>query len=1293
MSLAQSSGPGTDSLLRADRAPSPRTLVDVLRATADDHPDSPAIDNGREVLTYDELLAEAGDVATALRDEGVGRGDRVGVRIPSGTTDLYVAIVGILLAGAAYVPVDHDDPDERASLVFNEAGVAAVVTADLVILSTEDAAESAPEEDPDLTDDAWIIFTSGSTGTPKGVAVSHRSAAAFVDAEVRMFLQDRPIRPGDRVMAGLSVAFDASCEEMWLAWRYGACLIPAPRSLVKSGMDLGPWLRANDITIVSTVPTLVALWPAAALDHVRLLILGGEACPPEIGARLATAGREVWNTYGPTETTVVACGARLTGEPPVRIGLPLDGWDLAVVDPDGNRVRDGEPGELIIGGVGLARYLDPAKDAQVYAAMPTLGWDRAYRSGDIVRFDGEGLVFDGRADDQVKVGGRRIELGEVDSALLSLPGVSGAAAAVRRSVAGNSLLVGYVTTEPGFDAKAAVERLRRAMPAALVPRLAVVDTLPTRTSGKIDRDALPWPPPARPGTASEQTPGVEGTAAWVAGHWTAILGGAPSGPVDDFFDLGGGSLTAAQLVSRLRERFPEVTVADVYDHPGLAELAAALDDMATPTGRQNSAVLPVPLKTQAAQVVASVGLRSIGALRWLTWVGLGALVGRGTLGIDWLPDVRWGWVLLGWLLLVSPPGRVLLGAAAARVVLRGVGPGRYRRGGAVHLRLWLAERLVDELGSTSLSSAPLVKVYARLLGCRVDRHVDLHSVPPVTGLLALGRGCSVEPEVDLAGHWLDGGHLHIGRVRVGADARVGARSTLLPGADVGDGAEVAAGSAVFGAIPAGEAWSGAPALFSGTARGPWGDDRPPNRPGWLAAYAASAVVLSLLPIAAVVAGLAVAAPALTRATDIADAVRTAALWLLPATVVGLVVLAGLVLGAVRLLSLGLAVGHHPVHGRQAWQAWSIMRVLDEARTWLFPLYSSGLTPAWLRALGADIGSDVEASTVLMIPPFVRVGSGAFLADDTLVGGYELGGGWLRVEHVRVGKGAFVGNSGMAAPGRRVPKKALVAVLSAAPQRGTAKAGTSWLGSPPRPLRRDHDDTDTTRTHAPPRRLKVARALVEVCRVVPVWLHVLLVVLAAGALAALLDRGPWWAVLLGGPVLLTAGLLGGALTVLAKWLLVGRMRPSEHPLWSSFVWRNELADTFVEVVAAPWFARAATGTAVLNAWLRAMGSRIGRGVWCETYWLPEADLIDLRAGATVGRGCVVQTHLFHDRILSMDRVTIADGGTLGPNSVILPAARIGRHATVGPVSLVMRGESVPDKTRWIGNPVGPWTEDE
>ena len=157
---------------------------------------------------------------------------------------------------------------------------------------------------------------------------------------------------------------------------------------------------------------------------MRLLIFGGEACPPELAERLAVEGREVWNTYGPTEATVVACAAQLTGEGPVRIGLPLDGWALAVVDGAGEPVAMGESGELVIGGVGLARYLDPDKDAAKFAPLPSLGWERAYRSGDVVRADEAGLLFLGRADEQVKLGGRRIELGEVDAALLALPGVS-----------------------------------------------------------------------------------------------------------------------------------------------------------------------------------------------------------------------------------------------------------------------------------------------------------------------------------------------------------------------------------------------------------------------------------------------------------------------------------------------------------------------------------------------------------------------------------------------------------------------------------------------------------------------------------------------------------------------------------------------------------------------------------------------------------------------------------------------------------------------------------------------------
>jgi non-ribosomal peptide synthetase-like protein len=1152
---------------------------------------------------------------------------------------------------------------------------------------------SRPLRSPTPADDAWIIFTSGSTGKPKGVAISHASAAAFVDAEARMFLQTAPLRPGDRVLAGLSVAFDASCEEMWLAWRYGACLVPAPRSLVKAGAELGRWLVERGITVVSTVPTLAALWPPEALSRVRLLIFGGEACPPELVERLAAPGREVWNTYGPTEATVVACGAPLVPGSPVRIGLPLAGWQLAVVDAAGRPVRCGETGELVIAGAGLGRYLDPAKDAEKYRPVPALGWARAYHTGDLVSSDGAGLLFVGRADDQVKLGGRRIELGEVDNALLALPHVVSAAAAVRTSRAGNQLLVGYVTVAGEFDASAAMEHLRTTLPAALVPRLAEVPSLPTRTSGKVDRDALPWPLATTKANVP-QSADLHGTAAWIADLWLEVVGAVVTDAGDDFFDLGGGSLTAAQMVSRLRTRFPEVTVADLYEHPTVTALTSLLDGMSAPTSRTDRRVRPTPSKTQIGQIVFTVPLRMLGGLRWVTWVLFGNNVAAALLGLTFLPTVSWWWVLAGWLALVTAPGRMALSAAGARFLLRRVRPGQYPRGGKTHLRLWLAERLADELGAANLAGAAWMPTYARLLGAKVGKRVDLHSIPPVTGMLSLGSGCSVEPEVDLSGHWLDGDVLHIGTIKVGSGARVGTRSTLCPGAVVGRDAEVAPGSAVVGTVTKGEYWTGSPAESVGRTRGPWSEHRPAYKPIWVYAYAVIATVIALLPIVAAVAGLAIALPWLDDA-DSASGVALVLLVLLPLSVlVGLVVLAALIAVLVRLLGIGLAPGAYPMHSLRAWQAWATMRVLDEARTWLFPLYSSALTPAWLRLLGARVGRRVEASTVLLIPRLTSINDEAFLADDTLLGSYELGGGWLRVERTKIGKRAFVGNSGMTAPGRKVPKESLVAVLSAAPQRKKAKPGSSWLGSPPVLLRRSVEGGDDSRTYAPPRRLRIARGLVECCRLVAVMASLALTGAVVLGLEWILGGSfPWLALVLAGPLLMLAGALAAGLTSVVKWVLVGNIRATEHPLWSSFVWRSELADTFVEVLAAPWFARSATGTTALNLWLRSLGAHVGRGVWCETYWLPEPDLVHLRDGVTVNKGCVVQTHLFHDRVLSMDRVVLRAGSTLGPNSVILPASSLGRHATVGPVSLVMRGESVPDKTRWIGNPIGPWLDED
>ncbi|WP_141204123.1 Pls/PosA family non-ribosomal peptide synthetase [Streptomyces griseorubiginosus] len=1260
---------GDTARFSGGHAASPRTLVDVLDASVRSYPDELALDDGTTRLTYRALAAEVERLRRRLAAAGVGLGDRVGVRVPSGSNDLYVAILAVLAAGAAYVPVDAEDPDERAELVFGEAEVRAVVGAGHEL--TVHGPAGAPAARPGVDDDAWIIFTSGSTGKPKGVAVSHRSAAAFVDAEAHLFLTDDPIGPGDRVMAGLSVAFDASCEEMWLAWRYGACLVPVPRSQVRSGADLGPWLVEQEITVVSTVPTLAALWEPETLNDVRLLIFGGEACPPELVQRLVTEGREVWNTYGPTEATVVACASLMSGAEPIRIGLPLDGWELAVVDEAGDPVPMGASGQLVIGGVGLARYLDAEKDAEKYAPLTSLGWERAYRSGDLVKAEPEGLVFLGRADEQIKLGGRRIELGEVDAALQALPGVAGAAAAVRTARSGNQLLVGYVVTQDGWDHAAAVAKLRAELPAALVPLLAPVEDLPTRTSGKVDRNALPWPLEGLEGAV--RTEELYGTEAWLAEQWAEVLGMPVSSARDDFFAIGGSSLAAAQLTTRLRTRYPSAAVLDIYQQPTLRKLARRLEESAQDDSAAR-VIAPVPVRAKVVQLLVLLPLFTLMGLRWM--VPLAAL--GHVLPYSWLPDVSWWLVGAGALLLFSPPGRLALAAGGARLLLRGVRPGRHPRGGSVHLRLWTAERLAEFTGATSLTGSWLER-YARALGAKVGQDVDLHSLPPVTGMLKLGRGAAVESEVDLSGWWLDGDRLEIGPVKVGAHAVVGTRSMLFPGARVGKRAEVAPGSAVTGQIPTGQRWAGAPAVKLGKAKRNWPKERPVRGTWWRVMYGVTGFALSALPVlaggAALLVAHAVVMPEFTAAG--------VALALVPATLAFGLAYALLLLVAVRLLSLGLREGTYPTHSRIGWQAWTVTQLMDRSRETLFPLYAGLVTPVWLRLLGMRIGRGAEVSTVLALPSLTTVGEGAFLADDTLTAPYELGGGWVRIGRAEIGRRAFLGNSGMTAPGRTVPDGGLVGVLSATPKK--AKKGTSYLGLPPVKLPRSTADSDQSRTYEPSAGLLWARGLVELCRIVPVFCSAALAVLTIAALCVL---GPW-AWLLGGVVLPAAGAVAGLVSVVAKWLLVGRHRSGEHPLWSGFVWRNELADTFVEVLAVPWLAGSVPGTPLMTMWLRGLGAKIGKGVWVESYWLPETDLVTLEDAATVNRGCVLQTHLFHDRILRTDTVVLREGATLGPGGIVLPGSTVGARTTLGPASLVMAAESVPDDTRWLGNPIEAW----
>ncbi|NLT56835.1 MAG: AMP-binding protein [Actinomycetales bacterium] len=1286
------------------------TLVDILRTTMDTYPDMIALESPQSSLTYEDLRIALDAEATRLADLGIGRGSRVGIRVPSGTTDLYVAILATLWAGAAYVPVDWDDPDSRARTVWEEAAVDAVYGEDLSLTRMNRRApgdqgahlNGAPTPD----DDAWIIFTSGSTGTPKGVAITHRSAAALVHAEAKMYLVDDPLGPGDRVMAGLSVAFDASCEEMWLAWRYGATLVAAHRDVVRSGDSLAAWLIGERITAVSTVPTLASFWPVEALDRVRLLIFGGEACPLELVQRLSRPGREIWNTYGPTETTIIATGELMSGQPPVRIGRPVPGWQLVVVDDDGLPVAWGEEGELIVGGIGLGRYLDPAKDAEAYAPLPSLGWDRAYRTGDLVLAEPEGLIFRGRKDDQIKFAGRRLELGELDGHLSRLPGVRVGAAVLHQTTSGSDVLVGYLVPDDGveLDMPAVRAQLATALPGGITPVLGILPDMPVKTSGKVDRKALPWPLPATAGEDKDSTDPLPEDLEWLAERWRDQLGPVPLTPDADFFDLGGSSVAVAKLVTDLRRHHPAAELADLYTHRTLRDMADYLDTLSTDTAERP---MPgqIPWYAGPVQALVIAGLYLINGLKYVLGAIAVVWVLDNLFGAAWVPHPPLWPILLGWVLIFSVPGRLLQATVGVRLLTAGVRPGTYRRGGPTHLRVWAADRLLTFLRLDPVLGSPVTPLLFRLLGNRVGARTSLQSFPPVTGLLTVGDDVSVEPEVDLAGHWIDGDRFHVGTIDLSDGVRVGTRSLITPDSTVGTDAEILPGSLVDTSVPARQLWGGSPLRNYGDAGQNWpavapghdtpatGAARPLHRGEFTLLHLLGLAWMSLLPILAITPGILLVMEQVRPIQRFGVVFPVLLAWSPLVVLMTVIFWLGLVIGTVRVLAPLIRPGYYPQTSVTAWAVWLTQALMEKTLTSTYFVYASSFTPAFFRMLGARVGAGTEISTATTIPHLTWIQDHSFVADHALLSAPRYRAGWIHVGSTVVGEGSFVGNSAIVGPDRDLPPDSLVAVLSSTPYHPAA--GSTWLGRTPRPIPRQHIDADDATTFRPSRTLRISRAVVESFRLLPAFiaaaLDIAIVYLGTRIyMAGLVDGGPWrgllWAVLAAGPLVLAAGIIASLLPVLVKWLLIGRFRAGDRALFDSFVWRSELADNFAEPLAVPSLIRMSLGTPFFNVWARLMGTRIGRHVWCETWWLPEFDLITIGDHATVNRGTVLQTHLFHDRIMSLEPVTLEPGATLGPNSFLLPGATIGARTTIGPSSLVLRRDEIPADSEWAGNPV-------
>ncbi|MFL5384337.1 MAG: amino acid adenylation domain-containing protein [Longimicrobiaceae bacterium] len=634
---------------QASAAPGELCAHQLFEARARLAPGAAAVSLAGRETSFGELERRANAVAARLREAGVGVEGRVAVLMERGP-ELAAALLGALKAGAAYVPIDPEYPAERTAWVLEDSGAAVVLTdaaARVRLPRVGIPVLEVAEIDPALADAwtpaavpadalAYVIYTSGSTGRPKGVGVPHRALVAHNHAIIGHF----GLTEGDRAAQVASIGFDISVEEIFPTWAAGAAVVFRPAEVDGLGAGFLRWIEDERISILN-LPT--AFWDAWTTElaasgarvpsSVRLVVTGGEkAKPSTLALWRGAAGDGVrWmNSYGPTEATVTATSWELSGEVDgeLPIGTPLAGWTAQVLDEALRPAAPGEAGELCIGGTGVARgYLGrPGLTAERFVPDPMSGVPgaRLYRTGDRVRWSESAKVrecesapgseaapgadaspdsrtfapsysrtavleFLGRMDDQVKVGGFRVEPGEVEAVLCAHPDLAGGAV-VAREDGGRMRLVAYAVPRGDAVGEGALRRwLRTRLPGYMVPSaIVLLGALPLTAHGKVDRRALPAPAlPAEPAAAAGDT------AARLAAIWSEVLGAPRVGADDDFFDLGGHSLLAMQALARVRHRCGvELPVRALFDAPTPALLAATIE-----AARAEAASTRPPLRT------------------------------------------------------------------------------------------------------------------------------------------------------------------------------------------------------------------------------------------------------------------------------------------------------------------------------------------------------------------------------------------------------------------------------------------------------------------------------------------------------------------------------------------------------------------------------------------------------------------------------------------------------------------------------------------------------------------------
>jgi non-ribosomal peptide synthetase-like protein len=1308
------------------------SLFEIFCATASRFPDRTALLWQDTAVSYKTLHSNASAAAEALCFLGAGPGQIIGLWLPRGP-ELLQAQVAITASGAAWLPLDADIPIERALACLKAAGALGLLTTRAWQARLEPfypinlwffeellspCAERLSLKEAKPGDPAYVIYTSGSTGAPKGITITHRNICHFLRSE-NYVLQ---ISAEDLVYQGFSLAFDMSFEEIWISYLVGACLWIAPPETISDPDAISEALNRHKITVLHAVPTLVALidrFPA----HLRLLNVGGEACPESLANRLTNdslaSPRRVFNTYGPTETTVTATVAELQFGQAVSIGTPLPNYGVLIVSSDLRPLSAGETGEIAIFGPGVSPgYLGASELTHSrFVSNPAAKNDAEtpmYLTGDLGQIGDDGrLLCLGRIDHQVKLRGFRIELDEIAAVLARQPGV-GTATVVLRQFRGSEEIVAFcVPTASPPSTHQLLEALRRDLPGYMVPAgIHLLPEMPRLVSGKVDLATL------RSFELSAKVDDSTGEAYLPISDtervlWDALAAFFPVEalhPDKDFFDdLGGHSLLAARLVSRLRKdpAFRTVGVRQVYEGRTLGRIAHTLRRQ-QPTA--SSEVIPEVRSPEwrryvcgAAQLACLPVLTTIDLLQWLApFFTYHNLTGSKTDSIPLAMLASVGAYLA--VISLSFPVTALL----RRLLVGRLAPGAYPLWGATYFRWWLGAQLANTSAGHLISGTPWKALHLRILGAKIGKHTMLNSLTvSVPELLEIGDNACVGTFVNIENARVEAGQLFIGRVCIGSHATVDSYSVLENDTVIGTGARLCGLSSLSEGktIPPGQVWSGAPAQLVGEETDTWPETPLPSRLkvcGSMLFYAVAAAAIAVLFFVPTFPAFVLVDWIDANTVDLFEsslawweALPVVFIMALPASM-GLVTVTALLAGGILSLMRRQQPGLFPLNGKEYRMKWIRSTVLDTSLQVLHGLYASVFAAPWLRLLGAKIGRDTEISTAEgVVPQLLEIGTGAFVADGALLGDEEQRSGWMCLKGTKIGNRSFVGNGAYVPDGTVFPEDVLLGVQSCAPPKDKLQPGQTWIGSPPvlLPARESISTPDSSLTFNPSPARRLTRGAIESVRIV---LPIAFVISAGYVMVyRLLDvmdvqhsfRSAVWMACAS----LAYAFGSFALICALKWVFVGRYKPRHAPMWTLFVWVSEAVTVAYESLAVPALLDHLKGTPFLPWALRCLGAKIGKGVWINTTDLTEFDCVEIGDLAELNAHSGPQTHLFEDRIMRIGPVKIGRKATLGVRTTVLYDSSIGDGCRLGPLTLVAKGEHFPAGTHWSGSPAGPVQE--